>query len=152
MKTTFYKKQGRNYIPVLEYDSELTDSYPAGSHLVVCRPGHTLRKFNIEPNYAALIAAGVVATDAISKRLMKASDLRPSRTPLTPEQLDAWENLSIAFGEENHALQWPAAREAAEEAVQTMIEEAKKLMEHESVKKAFDHFILMCKLTSKTTA
>ena len=149
MKETYYTKKGRKYIPVSEYDSELFDSYAKGAHLVVSRPGSTLRKCNINPDYAALIAAGTVAEDAICTRLVKASDLRPSRSPLTPEQLEAWQRLADAFGEETHALQWPNAREVAEAAVQAMIEEFEKLMQNDSVKKAYEQFILMCKLTKK---
>lgn len=149
MKETYYTKKGRRYIPVSEYDSELIDSFAKGSHLVVCRPGSTLKKYNIDPNYAALIAAATVAEDAICRQLVKASDLRPSRSPLTKEQRAAWKRLSEAFGEENHALQWPSAREACEAAVEAMIEEFEKLMQNESVRKAYEQFILMCKLTKK---
>lgn len=154
MKTIFYKKEGRRYVPVSEYDSEYLDSFPKGSHLVVCYPGGQSRRFNIDPNYAALIAAGRVAEDTISKKIMEATELRRSsklrKTPLTPGQKAAWEKLVEEFGDEAKALEWPSAREAAEEAVKTMQEEAVKLMQNESVRKAYEHFILMCQLSKET--
>lgn len=149
MKKIFYEKVGRRYIPVAEYDNDFLDSFPKGNHLVMSYPGGTSRRFNIDPNYAAMIAAGRVAEDAISAVIRKATDLRPSRSPLTPGQRSAWKKLSKEFGEENHMLQWPSAREAAEEAVKAMQEEADKLMQHESVRKAYDHFMLMCKLVAE---
>jgi hypothetical protein len=96
-----------------------------------------------------MIAAGRVAEDVISKALMKASDLRPKRAPLTPGQRKAWDNLVKEFGEDARCLEWPSAREACEEAVKAMQEEADKLMQHESVRKAYHHFQLMCELTKE---
>lgn len=152
MKTTFYKKVGRRYVPVHEYDSEFVDSFPKGSHLVQCYPGGKSRRFNIDPNYAAMIAAGRVAEDAISYAIVKATEIRMQRQDreraLTPEEKAAWENLVKVFGNSAKQLEWPSAREAAEDGVKAMIKEADKLMQNEAVKKAFDHFQLMCKLAA----
>jgi len=151
MKKIYYEKKGRRYVPVAEYDNDLLDSFPRGAHLVMCYPGGSSRRFNIDPNYAALIAAARVAEDAISKHIMDVSALRipESRKPLTEEQRAAWEALSKTFGDERYALEWASYREAAEAGVSAMIDEADKLMKHESVRKAFDHFVLMCQLVKE---
>lgn len=146
MKKIFYEKVGRRYKPVYEYDQVLLDAFPKGTHLVQVYPGGSSRRFNIDPNYAAMIAAGRVAEDVISKALMKASDLRPQRAPLTEGQRLAWENLVKEFGEDARCLEWPSAREACEEAVKAMTEEAVKLMEHPSVREAFNHFLFVAEL------
>lgn len=146
MKKLYYEKVGRKYIPVAEYDNDFLDSFTKGNHLVMCYPGGNSRRFNIDPNYAAMIAAGRVAEDAISKKLMQASDLRPQRAPITKEQQAAWENLVKAFGPEARTLEWPSAREACEAAVCAMQEEADKLLKHPAVKEAWDHFMFMAKL------
>lgn len=146
-KTIFYKKEGRKYIPVYEYDQELMDAFPKGSHLVICYPGGQSTRYNIDPNYAAMVAAGRLAEDVISAALMKASDLRPKSSPLTEGQRHAWENLVKEFGPDAKQLEWPSARECAEEAVKAMQLEAYKLMQHESVRLAYDHFQLVCSLT-----
>lgn len=151
MKKIFYEKVGRRYQPVYEYDSVLMDSFPKGTHIVMCYPGGNSRRYSIDPNYAAMIAAGRVAEDAISKVIMEKSALRvpESRKPLTQEQRDAWEKLSATFGEERFALEWCSYREAAEAGVKAMQEEADKLLKHESVRKAYDHFMLMCELVKE---
>ena len=151
MKKIFYEKVGRKYKPVYEYDQTLLDSFPKGSHLVMVYPGGSSRRFNIDPNYAAMIAAGRVAEDAISKVVMKASDLRPKSAPITEGQKVAWENLVKEFGPEARYLEWPSAREAAERAVEAMQVEADKLLANPSVKKAWDHFILTAELTKDTS-
>ena len=149
MKKIYYEKRGRRYVPVSEYDSEYLDSFSKGTHIVMCYPGGQSRRYNIDPNYAAMIAAGRVAEDKISEALRKASDLRPKSKPLTPGQKTAWDNLVKEFGEEARMLEWPSAREACEEAVKAMQAEADKLMKHDSVRKAYDHFQLMCELTKE---
>jgi hypothetical protein len=96
-----------------------------------------------------MIAAGRVAEDAISKALMQASDLRPRKAPLTPGQRKAWDNLVKEMGEEARCLEWPSAREACEEAVKAMQVEADKLMTNVTVRKAYEHFLMLCELTKE---
>lgn len=152
MKKTYYEKVGRKYVPVAEYDSQYLDSFPKGAHLIICRPGVTSRKFNIDPNYAALIAAAHVAEDAMSSAIVKAGEIRMQRgqVPLTPGQKDAWENLVKEFGDSAKQLEWPSAREVAEAGAKALQAEADMLLSNEAVRKAYEHFILMCKLTKDT--
>lgn len=149
MKKIYYEKKGRRYVPVAEYDSDYMDSFPKGNHLVMCYPGGTSRRFNIDPNYAAMIAAGRVAEDVVSSGIVKASEMRPRNKPITPEQKQAWDNLAKAFGEDRYYVELPSAREIADEAIKALQEEAVKLMENPSVKKAYDHFMLVCELTKE---
>ena len=146
-ETIFYIKKGRRYVPHSTYSSEFCDSFPKGTHLVDVYPGGSSRRFNIDPAYAPMIAAGRVAEDAISKVLMKASDLRPKRAPMTPKQIKAWNNLVKEFGEEARMLEWPSAREACEEAVKAMQVEADKLLSNPTVRKAYERFLFVADLT-----
>lgn len=154
MKKIFYEKVGRKYVPVSEYDNELSDSFRKGSHLVMVYPGGASRRYNVDPNYAAMIAAGRVAEDAISKCIMDASALRmPARDqPLTPEQEAAWQALAKTFGQDRYALEWCSYREAAEAGVAAMQAEADKLLQHEAVRQAYNHFQLVCELTKNHQA
>jgi hypothetical protein len=151
-KKIFYEKKGRRYVPIAEYDNEYLDSFPGGAHLVIVRPGVSSRKFNIDPNYAALIAAGHVAEDAISKHIMETSKLRVperDRKQLTDEQRLAWENFSKAMGKEVYALEYCSYREAAEAGVKAMIDEAEKLLTNPTVRKSFEKFLMICELTKE---
>jgi len=149
MKKIFYEKVGRRYVPVAEYDNEFMDSFTKGNHLVMSYPGGTSRRFNIDPNYAAMIAAGRVAEDAICKAISKASELRPKQTPITEGQRKAWLKLAKEFGDELCTLQGLSAHDCAEAAVKAMQQEADKMMQHEGVRKAYEHFQMMCELTKK---
>lgn len=151
MKKIFYEKKGRRYVPVAEYDNDYMDSFPKGNHLVMCYPGGSSRRFNIDPNYAAMIAAGRVAEDAISKAVVKASEMRPHNKPITEKQRKAWEALAKSFGDDRYYIEIPSAREIAEQGLKAMMEEADKLMQHEAVKQAYDHFMFMAKLVHDET-
>jgi hypothetical protein len=146
MKKIYYEKKGRRYVPVAEYDNEFVDSFPKGNHLVMCYPGGSSRRFNIEPAYAPMIAAGRVAEDAISTAVVKASEMRPHNKPITEKQRKAWEALSKAFGDDRYYVELPSAREIAEEGVKAMAAEAEQLLTHAAVRKAYDHFMLVCQL------
>jgi hypothetical protein len=151
-KKIYYEKRGRRYVPVAEYDNEYLDSFPKGNHLVMCYPGGQSRRFNIDPNYAAMIAAGRVAEDAICDALRKASEMKPQRTPITEGQRKAWKKLAKEFGDELATLSLGCARDIADAGVKAQMAEADKLMEHESVRKAYNHFMLMCQLTKEQNA
>ena len=151
MKKIYYEKKGRRYVPVSEYDSNYLDSFPRGAHLVVVQPGVSSRKFNIDPNYAALIAASHVAEDAISKSIMDASALRPSERnkPITEEQRLAWEHLSKLMGNERYPLEYCSYREAAEAGVKAMMDEAQNLLSNPTVRKSFEKFLMICELSKE---
>ena len=151
MKKIYYEKQGRKYVPVAEYDSDYLDSFPKGNHLVMCYPGGTSRRFNIDPAYAPMIAAGRYAEDAISKHIMEVSALRTPQhnKPITQEQKDAWEALAKAMGQERYALEWCSYREAAEAGVKAMQQEADKMLTNPAVRKAWDYFMMVWALAKQ---
>ena len=148
-KKIYYEKVGRKYVPISEYDSDYLDSFGKGTHIVMCYPGGQSRRYNIDPNYAAMIAAGRVAEDAICEAMRKASELRPQRTPITPGQKKAWEKLAKEFGDELATLSLGCARDHAEAGIKAMQEEAKKLMTNPAVRLAYEQFLLVCELTKK---
>ena len=149
MKKTYYEKQGRRYVPVAEYDNDWLDSFPKGTHLVMSYPGGSSRRFNIDPAYAAMIAAGRVAEDAVCTAMIKADEIQPTRRAMTEAERDAWNNLIAVWGDEARSLRRPAMRDVAEAGVKAMMAEADKLMTHESVRRAYEHFQLMCKLAKE---
>ena len=149
MKKIYYEKRGRRYVPIAEYDSTYLDSFTKGAHLVMCYPGGTSRRFNINPAYAPMIAAGRVAEEAICEAMRKASEMKPQLTPITLGQKKAWEKLAKEFGDELCPLTYGSARDHSEAAVKAMQEEADKLIKHASVRKSYEHFMLMCMLTKE---
>lgn len=151
MKKTFYEKINKRYVPVKEYDDELVSALPKGNHLVMCYPGGRSTRYNIDPDYAALIAASRVAVDVMAQAMVKASEMRPKKTPLTTEQKQAWDNLKKAFGDDMYTLQIDSAHDVAQAGLDALQKAAKELYStHPSVQTALDHLNLLNKLTKET--
>ena len=147
MKKIYYEKVGRKYVPVAEYDSDWMDSFHKGTHLLMVYPGGQSRRFNIDPNYAAMIAASRVAEEAMIRAMHKASELKPVRTPITEGQRKAWKKLAKEFGDELCTLNGASSHDIAEAGVKAMMAEADQLMTNPAVKKAYEHFLLVAELT-----
>ena len=151
MKKVFYEKVGRKYVPVSEWNADLLGSMPKGTHIVMCYPGGQSTRFNIDPAFGPLIAAGRFAEDAISQKIMDKSAMRTrnNQKPLTPEQIAAWDAIKAAFGDDMYPLEYCSYREAAEEGVRAMQIEAEKMLEHPAVRKAWNNFMLIWQLTKE---
>jgi hypothetical protein len=147
MKKIYYEKIGRRYVPVKEYDSDFADSYTHGTHLLMIYPGGQSRKYNIDPNYAALIAAARVASEAMVYAMHNASELKPRQTPVTEGQRKAWEALAKSFGDDRFTVSHPSLHDIAQAGVRAMQLEADKLLSNAAVRKAYEQFILLSKLT-----
>jgi hypothetical protein len=148
-KKIYYEKVGGRYVPVAEYNNQLIDSLPKGNHLIMCYPGGQSRKYNIDPDYAGLIAASRVALDTMSKAMIVASELKPQQTPLTEGQRKAWNKLAKEFGSELCTLTHASAQDIAQAGMNALHLEADMLYSNPAVKKAYDHFILLCNLTKE---
>lgn len=145
----YYEKVGRKYVPVAEYDSDYLDAFPKGSTLVMCYPGGQSRRYNIDPDYAALIAAARVAEDAMIQAMSKASELKPKHTPITEGQRRAWKKLAREFGDELCTLNGASSYDIAQAGLKALEDEAAKLLTKPAVKEAYDQFLFVCALTKQ---
>lgn len=150
-KEVYYKKVGRKYVPVSEYDSNLHVAMGKGKHMIVSvDPGMTSYHYNIDPAFAPVLAAAKYGEDTLSKSIMNATELRrraKEGEKVTKEQRKAWEHLVEVFGDDAKQLEWPSARGAAEEVMQKLAEEAEKMLKVPTVRLAYEQFMLVYKLT-----
>ena len=150
MKKIFYEKVGRKYVPVSEYDNTLLDAFPKGDHLVSVYPGGASRRYRIDPALAPMIAAGRYAEEAITRKIQEATELRPMNREIDEETHRKWKKFISTVPEDfRYMFTHGSARDAAEAGVEAMIAEADRLMQNDSVRKAYEHFMLMCKLTKE---
>lgn len=146
MAETFYKKVGRRYVPVREYDSELMDAMPEGAHLVICYPGGRSTRYNVEPTEAPLMAAVRTMSEIITRKIVDLSEMRPERTPLTKSQADAWETFAEAMADGMYYCQYPSAQEITDEVLKYIYDEISRKLKTDAVRQAYEHFELMFKL------
>lgn len=120
--TTLYKKVGRRYCPVAEHEE--WDSYPEGAHLVICQPGSTLRRFNVEPDHAGFLAAAEPLRKKIIDLVQEKLHARPSRPPATQKQIKAWNAFKAAMGNDAYCVEYASLSEISEAVVDLVAKEA----------------------------
>ena len=145
----FYKKVGRRYVPVSYYDSKLLEAVPAGCHLVVKQRGSEMRRYNVDPALAPMIAAGEYFKDQMSSAMLSASEARPATKALTEEQQVAWATLKKAYGTEMFYLQFPSANDIINAGITELSLKAEALLKHPSVRAAYEQFLMVAKLTAE---
>lgn len=116
---TLYKKVGRRYKPAAEH--EQWDSYPKGSHLVVCQPGSTMRRFSIDPDRAGLLAAAEPLRDQIRALVVEPHKMRPTRRPVTMQQAAAWRRFQKAMGGDGYFVEYASVGEIADAVVDLIV-------------------------------
>jgi len=149
LKKIFYEKVGRKYVPVSEYDSDLLDSFRHGNHLVMSYPGGQSRAYNIDPNYAALIAAARVAQEPMHQAINDAAKMKSDQwndVCLNNEQFEAWNHFAEVMGERGRYVYYNSVHDIADAGIKALEQEAAKLMEHPAVQDAYEKFQLVCKL------
>lgn len=151
MKTGIYKRVGRRYVEIGEYDPEHTEHVPNGVTMTVKRPGMQSTRYNVDPDIVPLLAASVYCEDQISQAIYRAGELRPHRQDITLAQRKAFDRFLATMSDDDSnrfMMTVGSAREAAEAGTQALIKEAEKLLANESIKDAYEHFLLLCKLSA----
>lgn len=144
--TTFYRKVGRRYVPVMEHDSELMDALPYGDHLISVRQGSESRRHRVDPALAPMISAGLYAMDAMVKSIHDHMSLRKESIRLTPRQQKLMAELTASMDRQD--LKWtrPSAFDAAQAGLRVLEAEANRRMRHPAVRKAYEDFLLVARL------
>ena len=146
-KKIYYEKVGRKYVPVREYDPDLIDSLPEGTHLIMCYPSGASRRYNVNPDHAAMIAAARLAEHIIVRSIVAKSELEPAARPLTDEQREAWMNLAEKLGGGLATLCSSSVHDCVQAGIQAMISEAEQLLTNPTVRAAYDHFMLTVEIS-----
>ena len=129
MNETIYIKSGRRYKPIYEYDPMVCDSFPEGSHLVVCEPGSRLTRLRVDPNFAPVLAAIAAGRGAMVDAIQNATLLRSCGGKLSERELKAFEDWKEATGRETLVLDRPSATEIFEAFEKALIEATKREQE-----------------------
>lgn len=98
--TAIYKKHGRRYKEIGNYEPEAYDTYPHGAHLVISRPGSRLTRFSINPDHAALLAAAEDMREAMIQAMRDASMPRISEKAKAAHKR-GWAAYIAAVGRED---------------------------------------------------
>lgn len=144
--TVFYKKVGKKYVAVSQYDDYLTSSFQYGHYLVSCVPNRRSISKIVNPDYASVVAATYVSEDSIFEEIENYKKIKPATEPLTQEQVDAWKNFNEVM-QSNISIYYPSNAEIVAAARRAIEQEAMNLMKNPTIKKAWEQFQLIVKLT-----
>jgi hypothetical protein len=104
MKTeTLYKKVGRKYVPVAAqwYEHSRQDQMKVGTFRLTYayESGAKRYEYDVTPATAPMVAAAMIAKDAMVEAIQEASAMRPSvPKPYTKKQLAAIERFKVEMG------------------------------------------------------
>ena len=123
MSEALYRKVGRKYVPVSEYDPVVCDSFPRGCHLVVSNPGCTIYRFNILPDRASLLAAWEQIEPELAQKIMEITKAQPAKEYDKEKYRVAYEKFVKETGINNFMLTYPSASEIARKIGELLIGE-----------------------------
>ena len=101
--TTYYKKEGGKYIPVMESEIWQNDARPFGFHMVHVQEGCTSWKYFVEPSIIEVVCATKIMKEAMIKEMIAKNTLHINEKQypehLKPKIQKAWTEWSKVMGE-----------------------------------------------------
>lgn len=115
-----YRKVGKKFVPV--NDPYAYDGLREGFWLIKIDAGCTSIRQQIYPEKAALTAAARIMEDKLIDIIRKASEARPTKIALTPEEEKDWNKFIKKHGESFSTLCYPSIQENAEKVVAALVD------------------------------
>ena len=116
-----YRKVGKKYVPV--NDPYAYDGLREGFWLIHIKDGCTSIRQQIYPDKAPLTAAARQIEDKLIGIIRKASEARPTKIPLTPEEKKDWDKFFAKHGGSFSSLAYPSFQENAEKIIMAILDE-----------------------------
>jgi len=96
-----------------------------------------------------MIAAGLLAEEAMSRAIYNAMELRPAPIRLTARQQTLMKELTESMNRQDLRWMRGSASEVAQAGVRVLQEEAENLLTNTAVRRAYEDFLIVCELTKK---
>jgi hypothetical protein len=115
-----YRKVGKKFIPV--NDPYAYDGLREGFWLIKIDKGSTSIRQQIYPEKAAITAAVRECEEKLVGIIRKASEARPTKSALTPEEKKDWDKFIAKHGDSFNTLHYPSIQENAEKIVAALVD------------------------------
>jgi hypothetical protein len=116
-----YRKVGKKYVPT--NDPYAYEGLRDGFWLVHVKDGCTCIRQQIYPEKAAIAAAVHLKEEKLVDIIRKASEARPQKHLLTPEEKKDWDKFINKHGESFNTLAYPSFQENAEKILMAIVDE-----------------------------
>jgi len=151
--TIFYRRvavgKRHKYVPVKQYDEELTSALPYGCHVQHVVKNGWSRTYNVDPAVIPFVAAAMVLKHKIVNIISDAEKFRVTETPPTTRaHKDAIKLLETLY-HRPLMLTGPSKDQMATDVLAVLQDEAVKLLTNESVYAAYEQFLIVAKLSAE---
>jgi hypothetical protein len=116
-----YRKVGKKFVPV--NDPYAYDGLREGFWLIKIDKGCTSIRQQIYPEKSRVTAAARLMEEKLIDIIRKASEARPQKNPLTPEEKKDWDKFIAKHGNSFNTLCYPSFQENAEKIVAALLDE-----------------------------
>ena len=116
-----YRKCGKKFTAV--NDPYAYDGLKNGFWLIQIKDGCTSIRQQIYPDKAHITSAARLMEERLVEIIRKATEARPAKTPLKPEQKKDWDRFIKKHGAEFNTLHYPSLHENAEKIIEALLGE-----------------------------
>lgn len=116
-----YRKVGKKFVPV--NDPYAYDGLRDGFWLIEIKNGCTSIRQQIFPDKAHLDGAVRRKEDELVNIIRAATEARPNKMPLSPEEKEDWEWFIKKHGDSFSTLSYPSFQESAEKIIKALLNE-----------------------------
>jgi len=147
MHETFYKKNEQGEFEPVNVGVFPDNFFKRGATLVVVDGNWRCRIDKVRPDHAAVLASLKLFKEQLTEKIVKCSEIFPVRKELTPEQLDAWEELKKVL--DDTTLTGPSAADIADRALEGFEEKTADLLKDPAIRKAYERLETLIELKGK---
>jgi len=125
MREVYYRKVGRRYQPVSEYDSDIAYAMPAGTHVIIkMAPGSTRHIYNVKTEDEQIAGILAIIENKLAMAITEELEYKPggiSNAPPTKKQIAVFN-----YVKDHLKSEFLARRQSVYEAVRKAIETVKE--------------------------
>jgi hypothetical protein len=143
---TIYRKVGDEYEPIGEYEPEWGEYFPHGINMIVAENGCQMYRYNVDPNFAGLLGAGLICRDRMVGAIRDATAALPTREP-TDRALELWAQLQLEM--DGFRLTSPSLNSIADAIIAVLAESFQDTVQDPGARAAFEKFLTIAYLTKE---
>jgi len=147
MHDTYYTKNEQGEFEPVGASGPI-DYFKQGATLVVVDGNWRSHIYNVRPDHAAVLASLKLFKEQLIKRVVNQSSPRPERRELSPEQLQAWEELKKVL-DDTSIITLPSAADIVDRALEGFEEKTADLLKDPAIRKAYDRLETLIELKGK---
>ena len=147
MNETYYTKNEQGEFEPIGVGVSI-EIFKHGATLVVVDGNWRSHIYNVRPDHAAVLASLKLFREELIERVVNQSSPRPQSRELSPEQLQAWEELKKVL-DDTSIITLPSAADIVDRALEGFEEKTADLLKDPAIRKAYERLETLIELKGK---